>query len=255
MVQVERRSILIAVLLLSTLFPATAQTQTADELLEIAERVIFPQIYRAKMRIETVKPGERGSVLEMLSEYKEGSGSFIEMTAPARSRGLRFLEKEESLYMFNPRSNSRRPLRLSGEQSFQGTVFSNNDVSDPQYTDDYRARITGEERLDHPDFGLVDCYLLEAEAKRPEAPYGRIKMWIEKEELKPLRFDYFAKSGLLFKRMILKDFNQLAGDLRPRVMRMESFEIEGAYSEVIIEEMEALDDLPDSRFSTQSLLR
>ncbi len=245
-------TIIASVLMLSS---ASAQTPGAEELLTIAERVIFPQVYRAEMRIETVKPGERGSTLEMWSEYEEGSGSLIEMTAPARSRGLRFLEKEESLYMFNPRSNSRRPLRLSPEQSFQGTVFSNNDVSDPKYSDDYRARITGEETLDHPDFGLVDCYLLEAEAKRPEAPYGRIKMWIAKNELKPLRFDYYAKSGLLFKRMILKDFDQIAGDLRPRVMRMDSFEIEGAFSEVIIEKMEALDDLPDSRFTTQALLR
>ncbi|WP_394706901.1 outer membrane lipoprotein-sorting protein [Marispirochaeta sp.] len=55
--------------------------------------------------------------------------------------------------MYNPKSNSSRPLRLSPEQSFQGTVFSNNDVSDQQYTDDYKASLAGEEPLEHPDFG------------------------------------------------------------------------------------------------------
>lgn len=252
---IRKQAAILMSILFVILLPAQAQTPRAEELLRMAERIIFPEVYRAEMRIETVIPGERENVLEMISEYEEGSGSFIEMTAPARSRGLRFLEKEESLYMFNPRSNSRRPLRLSGEQSFQGTVFSNNDVSDPQYTDDYEAELIGEETLDHPDFGSADCYLIEAAAKRPEAPYGRIKIWIRKEGLRPLRFDYFAKSGLLFKRMILKDFEEFAGDLRPRVMHMDSFEIEGAYSEVIIEEMEALEDLPDSRFTTQALLR
>jgi outer membrane lipoprotein-sorting protein len=187
--------------------------------------------------------------------YKEGTGSFIEMTAPARSRGLRFLEKGDSLYMYNPKSNSRRPLRLSPEQSFQGTVFSNNDVSDQQYTDDYSATLEDEIEIEHPDFGTLACRILNAVAKRPEAPYGRIEIYIDMANLRPLRFDYYAKSGMLFKSMLLKDYRQMAGKLRPGVMHMDSFELDGAWSEVIIESMEALDDIPDSRFTTASLTR
>jgi outer membrane lipoprotein-sorting protein len=232
-----------------------AQTPSPDELLRLAERVIFPSVYQAEMTIETEKPGQRGSTLEMETLYKEGSGSFIEMTAPARSRGIRFLEKGDSLYMYNPKSNSSRPLRLSPEQSFQGTVFSNNDVSDQQYTDDYDASLAGEETLEHPDFGSVTCRILEAVAKRSEAPYGRIKIYIDVENLRPLRFDYYAKSGLLFKSMLLKDYKQMAGKLRPAIMHMESYELEGAYSKVIINTLEALEDIPDSRFTTAALTR
>ena len=232
-----------------------AQTPPPEELLRLTERVIFPSIYSAKMRIETEKPGQRSNTLEMESLYKEGVGSFIEMTAPARSRGLRFLEKGDSLYMYNPKSNSSRPLRLSPEQSFQGTVFSNNDVSDQQYTNDYNATLDGEKKIEHPDFGTVTCRILNAVAKRPEAPYGRIEIYIDMANLRPLRFDYYAKSGMLFKSMILKDYRQMAGKLRPGVMHMDSFEIEGAWSKVIIESMESLVDIPDSRFTTASLTR
>ena len=247
--------IFLSLLLLVSRTGILAETPSAAELLRLAERVLFPTIYRAEMTIETEKPGERNSTLEMEALYEEGSGSFIEMTAPARSRGLRFLEKGESLYMYNPKSNSRRPIRLSPEQSFQGTVFSNNDVSDPKYTDDYDASLAGEESLDHPDFGTVQCLIVNATAKGPKSPYGRIKIYIDKGELRPLRFDYYAKSGLLFKSMMLKEFQQLAGKLRPSVMYMESYELEGAYSKVTIDSLEALEDIPDSRFSTSTLTR
>ena len=244
-----------AVLLLAVQLPLFAQTPSADELLRLAERVMFPDIYHAEMTVTTVKPGQRETSMGMEVYYKEGSGSFIEMTAPARSRGIRLLEKESSLYMYNPKSNSSRPLRLSPEQSFQGTVFSNSDVSDPRYTNNYQARLEGTESFDHPDLGRVECRILTAEARTREAPYGKIKIWIDSRELRPLRFDYYAKSGLLFKSMVLKDYRQLAGKMRPAVMRMDSFELEGSWSEVRIDSLESLTDLPDSRFTTSALTR
>ncbi len=236
-------------------YPVFSNPVDPDTLLRKVEQIINPEIYSSVMQISTQKPGQRDSEIGMNVLYKEGAGSFIEMTSPARSRGIRMLEKDAGLYLFNPKSNSRRPIRLSPEQSFQGTVFSNNDVSDPKYTDDYSAQLSGEEILEHPDFGDVQCLILTAEAKTREAPYGKIVIWIHREKLIPLKFAYYAKSGLLFKTMILKDYRQMAGALRPATMHMDSLEIEGVWSEVKIESMEALTDIPDSRFSTAALIR
>jgi len=249
------RRITLFFMLLWTAFRAGAETPSADQLLRRTEELIYPPVYRAEMAVVTQKPGQEQTEMDMEVFYKEGAGTFMEMTAPARSRGLRFLEKESSLFMYNPKSNSRRPLRLSPEQSFQGTVFSNNDVSDPRYTDDYTARMEGRESFEHPDYGRTECLILLAEARSAESPYGRIRIWLDPRDLKPLRFDYYAKSGLLFKTMILRDYRNIAGALRPGVMHMDSREIEGAWSEVVIRSMEALEDIPDSRFSTAALTR
>ena len=232
-----------------------AAPDNADSLLRMAEQVINPGIYSSELSITTEKPGQRSSTIGIKVLYKENSGSFIEMTEPARSRGIRFLERDTTLYLYNPKSNSRRPLRLSPEQSFQGTVFSNNDVSDPKYTDDYTAQISGEESLVHPDFGNSPCIVISAEAKTREAPYGKIRIWMHKEKLVPLKFEYYAKSGMLFKTMILKDYKQMAGALRPATMHMDSLEVEGSWSEVNISDMQALTDIPDSRFTTAALVR
>jgi len=242
-------------LLVSAFTAVGAQTPTGDDLLRMTEQLLFPAIYHSTMTITTEKPGQQKSVMRMETWYKEGSGSFIEMTAPARSRGIRFLEKESSLYLFNPKSNSSRPLRLSPEQSFQGTVFSNNDLSDPRYTDNYTASIDGEKPLETADSGTVACLVVNAVAKNKTAPYGRIVVWIAKETMRPLRFDYYAKSGLLFKSMTLRDYKWIAGALRPCVMHMDSFEVKDSWSEVVIDSMEKLDDIPDSRFTTTALIR
>jgi hypothetical protein len=80
-------------------------------------------------------------------------------------------------------------------------------------------------------------------------------MWIRRDDLIPLRMEYYARSGLLFKRMTLSGIRELAGARRPAVMRMESLQLENAYSEVEIRELEARPNLPDRRFTQASLTR
>ncbi|NBC28470.1 MAG: outer membrane lipoprotein-sorting protein, partial [Spirochaetes bacterium] len=185
----------------------------------------------------------------------DGVGTFIEITAPARSRGIRFLSKEENLWLYNPRSNSRRAIRLSPRDSFQGTLFSNHDVGDPQYTDDYEARQLQDEGINHPQMGAVETRVIEALPTTDEAPYGRIKMWLRAEDLIPVQMEYYARSGLLFKRMYLSNITELAGAHRPAVMRMESLQLQNAFSRVEILTLEERTDLSDRRFTEANLTR
>jgi len=227
---------------------------TADQLIEEAESVLSPASYYYEMSITTEKPGGSDRTLEMEGYYKEGSGSYIELTGPARSRGIRFLELDDALYMFNPRSNSRRAIRLSPKASFQGTVFSNNDVSDPDYSANYDSRIEGTLRLDHPQLGTVEVIKLIAEAKKQTAPYDKLIMYILPDTYIPVKIDYFAKSGLHFKEMELYDIREMAGRQRPTTWKMRSLEQQDTYSIVTLENME-LQDIPDSQFTRQRLTR
>ncbi|MGC9313840.1 MAG: hypothetical protein ACP5IA_14225, partial [Sediminispirochaetaceae bacterium] len=84
---------MIMVLLIGTVaVPAVHSLElTADELIEEAESVLSPASYYYEMSITTEKPGGSDRTLEMEGYYKEGRGSYIELTGPARSRGIRFL--------------------------------------------------------------------------------------------------------------------------------------------------------------------
>ena len=232
---------------------------SADELLDRSDETLFPESFVATYRMETVRPGRRTAGIVLESSHLEGAGTYMEVSEPARSRGMRFLQKEEDLWMYNPRSGSRRALRLAPRDSFQGSVFSNNDVSDPDFVDDYRARRAGNRDLDHPEMGLVTTTILEAEAAHDEAPYGRLVMWLwggpDGGNVLPLRIDYYSKSGLAFKRMTLFEFGERAGGYRPAFLRMESLEEEGVATTVRIDDLEARETLPARLFNQAELTR
>ena len=238
------------------LFSAPAvSAQDGDALLKAASDALYPDQFFMRVKMETHRPERRDSTMVIESYHSAEDGSRLEIVEPARSSGTRFLRKGDDLWMFSPRSNSSRAIRLSPRDSFQGSVFSNNDVGDPNYEDDYHASLEGSETIDHPQLGTVQTRRIEARASHPKAPYGRITMWLRPEDDIPVKMEFYAKSGVLIKRMWLYDLKQLAGRLRPATFRMESIEIENAYSEVTIEELEKRDDLSARLFSLNALTR
>ncbi len=239
-----------------------AASYTGDELMNLADDALFPPTFVATMRMTTERPGRRTTEMVLENSHQDDVGTYMEVLEPSRSRGMRFLQKEDDLWMYNPRSHSRRAVRLAPRDSFQGSVFSNNDVSDPNYADDYTATVEGRETIDHREFGTVPALRITARARHDEAAYGRIEMWLRPDEespddlrVIPLRIDYYSRSGLLFKRMTLREIGPLAGARRPSVMEMESLEEQGAVTTVRIESLESREELPPRLFSQQELTR
>lgn len=233
-----------------------AQERGADELLREMERAIAPPEYHAVFSLETHYPDRRDPAPMVFEAwYKEGVGTLMEIMEPARSKGLRFLQKEGALWMFNPHAGSRRPVRLSAMASFQGSLFSNHDVSDPQYSDDYTAVLSGTERVEHPELGIVEAYVVDAKAAHRAAPYGSLRVWIVKDGSIPWKMEFYSKSGFLLKVLWFSGLKDVAGRVRPTRWRVESLEQEGAYSVVEVRTMEAVEGLPDERFSLAALTR
>lgn len=227
---------------------------TPEQVIDKADEVMYPDSFFMLVTMVTKGPGiDRSMTLE--SYHKDGVGSFMEILKPARSKGMRFLQKENTLWMFNPKSRSRKAIRLSPKGAFQGSVFSNNDVSDPDYADDYDTAFLANEFLEHAELGRMECYVIEGSAKDEKTSYARIKVWCTIEDFLPLKFQYYAKSGMLFKEMELSGFKQLAGRLRPTIINMKSFEQKDTISTVTIEKLEIRDNLSDSMFTQEALKR
>ncbi|MEM5947187.1 outer membrane lipoprotein-sorting protein [Spirochaetia bacterium 38H-sp] len=249
-------SVFILFFMFCSVFVFAEDLSDANSILRSMELSLNPKVYHAVFKMESHYPDRPDpAVMVFESWYKEGVGSFIVVLEPARSKGMRFLQKEGSLWMYNPRAGSKRPVRLSARASFQGSLFSNHDVSDPQYTDDYDAKIMSVERVEHPELGIVDMYILEAVAKRSDVAYGRVVIYVVKDSLIPFKIKYYSRSDFLIKEMILSGVKDIAGALRPTIYRMDSFEQEGAYSVVEVSSMEALKELGDEMFSRSALTR
>jgi len=245
---------LIAYLVLSASCPPLAALPGASEILAAVDKALFLDSYVSRMTMETIEPGSAPRVMTFEGQSRKDRGTYMEISAPARTKGTRFLQLEGSLWMFNPKAGSANALRLSARDSFQGSTLSNADVGKSQFSDDYEAARASEALLDHAELGPVPCLVITAAAKNDGAAYGKIVMWVRMSDLVPLRMEYYARSGLLFKRMDLSKIRPFGGITRPSVMRMESLEKKGTITTLTIESMQAK-DVPLTVFNKNWLTR
>ena len=239
--------------LLTTL--TAADLPDGKQLLSQIDAIRFPESFFMRVTLTTVSPGETDKVMTIDNTHKKTFGSAIEIQAPARSKGTKMLTQEGTLWMYNPKSGSTKPLRLAPRDSFQGSSFSNSDVSKTSFTEDYAGTTEGEESLDTAEFGTVKAWRLRADATNPEASYGHIIMWVRQGDLLPLKFDYYAKSGLLFRQMVLSEYKTLAGRLRATKMEMTSLDKKGTKTVLHIDQMEIRDNIPDSLYNLTNLTK
>lgn len=240
--------------LVSLAGPVFAQP-SAHELLLRAENTVFPDSFRAEVTLTTREDDETTFEMELSLDYKQDVGSYMEILAPERSRGLRFLQIDDSLWMYNPRAAGGRALRLSPRDSFQGSAFSNRDLSDPEFADSYSVELAGSETIEHPDLGDVECWVLEATAEDDQLAYARVRLWIAKEREILVRSHYLAKSGLLFKTAEYLDIRQIAGAERPTTIEMRDRQQANRVSTMSITSMEVANDLPNRVFTQRNLTR
>ncbi|MFP4363548.1 MAG: outer membrane lipoprotein-sorting protein [Spirochaetia bacterium] len=228
---------------------------TGQEIIDNADNAMYPENFRAVMTLTTEGPARRDRSMTIQTFYKQDTGTFMEIQEPPRSRGTRFLQRNEALWMYNPRSGSRRAIRLSARDSFQGSLFSNNDIGDPNYADDYTTELLGTESYTHEELGEIEVYRVEGRANSEEVPYSHIIMLITTDDFIPLYIEYYARSGTLFKRMRFSGIQQIAGRRRPTVFTLRSEEAQDTYSRLTIEELEERNNLPDSMFNQNRLTR
>lgn len=232
-----------------------AQVLSAEQLVRNAEQSVFPDAFVMQATLTTRESGTESSKMEMSVSFKRNVGSRIELLSPPRSRGMRFLQKEGALWLFNPQAGSSQAIRLSPRAAFQGSVFSNRDVGDPQYSTEYVMSVSGTETLDDPQLGAVPTTVLEGTARNEMVAYSRVKLWVRSSDDMLLKAEYYAKSGLLFKRALFTGIRAMAGRERPTVIRMVSFDQPNRESIMTITSLQERTDLPDSLFSLAALTR
>ena len=225
-----------------------------QKMLAQVDAIRFPDNFTMRVTLTTVSPGEADKIMTMDNTHKKGFGSFIEIQAPARSKGTKMLTQEGTLWMYNPKSGSSKPLRLAPRDSFQGSSFSNSDVSKTSFVEDYAGVTEGEDTVETAEFGTVKAWRMRATATNPEASYGSIVMWVRQGDLMPLKFDYYAKSGLLFRQMVLSEFKPMAGRIRATKLDMTSLDKKGTKTVLHIDAMEEK-TVPDSLYNLTNLTK
>ncbi len=179
--------------------------------------------------------------------------SIIYITAPAKEKGQVFLKRKNEMWNWVPSID--RMIKIPPSmmmQSWMGSDFTNDDlVKESSLVKDYTHRLVQEETLEG-----YDCYKIEL-IPHEDAPvvWGKIYMWVSKEELLWLKAEFFDEDDYLVNTEILTDIKLMDDRVIPTRLIMIPAEKEGQKTVMTFDEIDFDAPLKESFFSIQNMKR
>ena len=242
-------SLFISVLILFVHSPIRAQQLSAEELLKRID-----QNLSSKSRILTstmiVHSRRADRTITSKTQAEGEDRSFTEYLSPAREKGTKMLKLGKKLWIYSPSTD--RIIQISGHmlrQSVMGSDLSYEDLmDDKKLTKQYQARITETDTV----FNRV-CWIMELTAKEEDVSYYKRTLWVDKVRFVPLRQELFAKSGMLLKRVDMKNYERIQGRWYPKTFIFKDMLKTGKGTEFIISSIRFDVPIPRYIFSKASL--
>ena len=179
--------------------------------------------------------------------------SLIYITAPAKEKGQVFLKREKEMWNWVP--NIERMIKIPPSmmmQSWMGSDFTNDDlVRESSIVHDYTHKLLGEEIID-----VYNCYKAEL-TPLDDAPvvWGKVIIWISKEEYYWLKSEYYDEDGFLVNTEILSEVKQMDDRKIPTRMEMIPADEPGNKTIIIFRNMKFSVKIDESFFSQQNMKR
>lgn len=238
--------------IISFFFLSGAQAQTAREIVKMADDKMQGQSNRSEMKMTIVRPSWKREITmkgwALGREY-----SLILITGPARDKGTAFLKRDNEMWNWQPSID--RTIKLPPSmmlQSWMGSDFTNDDlVKESSIVNDYN-HILGQDTV----INDLSCYKIILEPKEDASVvWGKIIVYIDKEELNQHLIYYFDEEDYLVNTMILTNIKEMGGRIIPT--HLEMIPAEEPENRTVIDylAMEFDLDLTQSFFSQQNMKR
>lgn len=215
--------IVMALIGLLLALPSPAAGLDGNDILRKIDRNLEPESYEMYRKLINIEPN--GAKKEfVLYSVKSGRDKMLALfLEPASDKGRSTLRLGDNMWLFIP--NVGKPVRITSLQSVIGGVFNNADILRLDYAVEYDAKI----EEDRPD-----ALILMLKAKGNEVAYDRLKMWVDRKAMLPLKIEAYAASGMLIKTLHFKEIKDFgAGLRRPAVVETDSPLFKGYVSVMI----------------------
>ena len=219
-------------------------SMTADVLLDRIDEVRFPEKYETYMEMHNHLGENRDITYKFRAISDRGEATYMEILEPPREAGRKFLLIESNIWMYAPEVG--RAIRLSTRDKFLGSEFSNSDLLESTYDNNYEAT-----SLDSSE----DLYYLTLESETRDAPYKKIEMKVRKKNYIPSEMKFYTLSGRLFREMIVDSLETFEGRIHATYMKMTNVITPESYTEVRITSIETLESIPAYLFKPENLGR
>ncbi|MFY0652643.1 MAG: outer membrane lipoprotein-sorting protein [Cyclobacteriaceae bacterium] len=226
--------------------------QTAEEIIELADKKMRGLSSRSVMKMTVVRPDWQREVTmkgwSLGTEY-----SLILITGPARDKGQAFLKRKKEMWNWQPTID--RVIKLPPSmmlQSWMGSDFTNDDlVKESSIVHDY----THELEKDTTMMGMI-AYKVVLTPK-PEAPvvWGKIVSFIDDKEYNQLLVRYYDEDGYLINTLTSYDIKEMGGKIIPTRLEMVPADEPDNKTIIDYESLEFDVDIDDGFFSLQNTKR
>lgn len=230
----------------------SAKDPTATEIVEKADQHLRGKTSFAEMTMTVIRPDWSREV--GIKSWTRGRDySMILITSPARDKGTTFLMRNKEVWNWIP--SIERVIKIPPSmmmQSWMGSDFTNDDlVKESSAVVDYTHKLLGDATL-----AGRECYKIELTPK-PDAPvvWGKILIWITKDNFLELRVEYYNEDGELQNVMEMSDVKMMGGRLIPSVMQMIPADHPDHKTVIVNHKLEFDRPIPDSFFSEQNMKR
>jgi hypothetical protein len=136
--------------------------------------------------------------------------SLVLMREPRQFYPGTLLIVDGAYWLLFPRSD--RPLQLTARHMLDGDI-ANGDLTRGNLLARYDPRLDGSETIDGDE-----CWILELTRRDARALHPRVRVWVARRDLRPVRFDYYGETGQRLKTARYEDYRR--GDLGFRSHRM-----------------------------------
>ncbi|QGY46631.1 outer membrane lipoprotein-sorting protein [Maribellus comscasis] len=246
------KSILLLLFLLIGTFVSNAQDINIKEIVKQADEKFRGTSSTGEMTMIIQRPTWSREVT--MKNWTLGNEfSMIYITAPAKEKGQVFLKRHNEMWNWVP--SIERMIKIPPSmmmQSWMGSDFTNDDlVRESSLVKDYEQKLVGEETIDS-----YECFKVEL-IPYDDAPvvWGKIIMWISKEEYHWLKAEYYDEDNYLVNTEILSEIKQMDDRRMPTHLEMIPADEEGNKTILIFKDINFNVNLKESFFSQQNMRR
>ncbi len=198
--------------LISTIFVITSFTVGKDSessnLLQKVDRNLNPESYESYKKLINIEPNGRKKEFVLFTVKKGKDKVAALFISPASEKGRSTLRLEENMWLFIP--NIGKPIRITSLQSVVGGVFNNADILRLDYAEEYKIQKTEDQGRE---------ILLHLKAKSNSVAYDKLKMWVDKKTILPIRIECLTQTSMLIKTIYYKQTKNFGnGIIRPSVI-------------------------------------
>lgn len=213
--------------------------------IDTADSIYLAKLTKGYMRISDYYESGDVKKTEGFFIRKKENVVFVQ-TKPESQKNFAILRIGNIFY--SRLANTGKVVHVSATQKSRGGETTNLDITRFTTNQDYKVKYLQKEKMQN-----TDCYKFELKAKNRKLAYSLVHLWINIETKLPVKKNFYASSGKLLKYAIYTKAVIKKGQMVSAVLNYYDALNEKNNSELVIDEIVVLKQVPQQFFTKEFL--